>query len=562
MRNVLQQKDNFVIGVDFGTDSVRAIVANTADGEVLATSVFEYPRWKEQLYCNPDKNQFRQHPLDYIEGLKATINTCVTELGPEAAAKIKALSLATTGPTTVPVDESGIPLSLYEEFADDPDGMFWLWKDHTSNKEAEEITEHSKKFSINYLKPVGGIYTAEWFWAKWLHVLRINLRIRNACYSWVEHCDWMPFLLSGKNHISELKRSHSAASFKALWNNSWNGWPPNEFFASLDPLLDGATKRLFNNLAAPHNVAGYLSKDWSINLGLDTNVLIGMGSFDCYTGAVGAQIQPYHLVKNMGTSSCDVLIVPKCDLKDKWVQGISGQSMDAIVPGTMGLLAGQSAFGDAYNWLKKILCWSLEHVLAASSLINDDYKRKLIEEVANKILPELALKAMEKPKTEKDELAVDWLNGRRSPDAEHDVKAAFVGLNLSTDAPSLFNALAEATCYGAKAIIDRFEEEGLPIISIIGAGGIAKKNPYIMQMLADVVNLPVRISKAQYTSALGAAMFAATASGIFTSIEEAMQFMGQGFETEYYPDKKRNEFYAKRYQKYRSLGEYLQGANF
>jgi len=539
---------SYVIGVDFGTDSVRSIIANAHTGEEIASSVFFYPRWKEGKYCNASINQFRQHPEDYLEGLEYTIKDCLKQAGNEVASKVKGIGVDTTGSTPVAVDESGTPLSLLPEFAEEPNAMFVLWKDHTSVKEAEEINKHAEKFDINFLQYVGGIYSSEWFWAKLLHILRADEKVRKKIYSWVEHCDWIPFVLTGGRKVSELKRGVCSAGHKGLWADEFKGFPPNDFFKSLDPLLDGFTERLYKNIDTSDKSAGQLSDEWAKKLGLTTDVIVAIGAFDAHMGAVGGQIEPYYLSKVMGTSTCDMLVAPLEDMEGKLVKGICGQVNGSVIPGMCGLEAGQSAFGDIYAWFKNILAWPLQ-------FINDEQeKNKLID----RIIPELSKAAAALPIDEKSELAIDWMNGRRTPDANQNLKGAIAGLNLASDAPRVFRALVEATCFGAKEIVDRFIEEGVPVKGLIGLGGVAKKSPFIMQMMADVMNMPIRIHKSEQTCAVGAAMFAATAAGIYSKVEDAMETMGSGFDAEYFPDKEKAVIYTKRYQQYRSFGKFIE----
>ena len=551
-------KDAFVIGVDYGTDSVRSIIVNACSGEELASSVFYYPRWKDGLYCNPSLNQFRQHPLDYVEGLEYTIKDCLKKAGNTVAAAVKGISIDTTGSTPVAVDVNGTPLALLPDFETNPNAMFVLWKDHTSVKEAAELNIHATKFETNYLQFVGGIYSSEWFWAKLLHVLRKDTAVCNAIYSWVEHCDWIPFLLTGGNDARTIKRGVCAAGHKSLWAKEFGGLPPDDFFASWDPLLKGFTKKLFTDTAASDKPAGHLSKEWAQRLGLSADTVVGVGAFDCHMGAVGGQIEPYHLSKVMGTSTCDMLVAPVAEVEGKLIKGICGQVPGSIIPGMMGMEAGQSAFGDAYAWFRNILSWPLQNILAQSSLIDADTAKALQNETTDRILSQLTKHAAALPLDEGAELATDWLNGRRTPDASQLVKGSFTGLNLGTDAPRMFKALAEATCFGAKAIVDRFNEEGIPVKGLIGLGGVAKKSPFIMQMMADTMNMPIRIHKSEQTCALGAAMFAATAAGIYNKVEDAMNAMGQGFDASYQPNAANAAIYKKRYEQYVSLGKYTE----
>ena len=554
----MNSQQAYVIGVDYGTDSVRSIIVNALTGEEIAASVFYYPRWKQGLFCNASLNQFRQHPLDYVEGLEYTIKDCLAKAGGNIATNIKGISIDTTGSTPIAVDKQGTPLSLLPEFKDNPNAMFVLWKDHTSVKEAAEINKQASKFETNYLQFVGGIYSSEWFWSKLLFILREDENVRNKIASWVEHCDWIPFLLTGGNDVTKLKRGVCSAGHKALWAAEFGGLPPNDFFASLDPLLDGFTAKLFTETATSSEAAGIISTEWATRLGLPANVVIGIGAFDCHMGAVGGQIEPYYLSKVMGTSTCDMLVAPIEEVDGKLIKGICGQVPGSIIPGMMGMEAGQSAFGDAYAWLKNVLAWPVQNILSQTNLIDTSTAEALKNEITDKIITELSKEAAQIEIDEKTELAIDWQNGRRTPDANQLLKGAFTGLGLGTDAPRMFRALVEATCFGAKKIVDRFIEEGIPVKGLIGLGGVAKKSPFIMQMMADVMNMPIRIHKSEQTCALGAAMFAATASGIYPKVEDAMQVMGQGFDAEYHPNQSLVSVYAKRYHQYTTLGGFIE----
>lgn len=546
----------YVIGVDYGTDSVRSVLVNAHNGEQVASSVHHYQRWKKGLFCNSVKNQFRQHPLDYIEGLEQTIKSCLSQVGVDIASQIKAISIDTTGSTPIAVDKGGTPLALLPAFESNPNAMFVLWKDHTAVKEAEEINKHAKKFDVNYLQYVGGIYSSEWYWSKLLHILRVDEAVRSAIYTWVEHCDWIPFLLTGGNDADALKRGVCSAGHKSLWAKEFDGYPPNDFFTSLDPLLDGFVDNISNETFTADQKAGYLSADWAARLGLSTEVAIGIGAFDAHMGAVGGQIEPYYLSKVMGTSTCDMLVAPKDEVEGVLVQGICGQVNGSIIPGMIGMEAGQSAFGDAYAWFKDLLLWPLKHFQSpeANSLLSEE----LLNKIEQNIIPELSKLAEKIELTEELEFALDWLNGRRTPDANQALKGAFFDLNLGTDAPKLFRALVEATCFGAKKIVDRFNEQGVKVKGLIGMGGVAKKAPFIMQMMADVMNMPIRIHRSEQTCAIGAAMFAATVAGVYPRVEDAMKAMGQGFDAEYTPNPKKVSLYQKRYQKYSEAGAFIE----
>ncbi|MBB6126317.1 ribulokinase [Mucilaginibacter lappiensis] len=553
-------KNQLVIGVDYGSDSVRSILVNAANGQEIASSVYEYPRWRDGLFCEPGINQFRQHPQDYIDGLEITIKDCIAQAGGAGIVdSIKGISVDTTGSTPVAVDAYGTPLALTPGFENNPNAMFVLWKDHTAVKEAAEINAHAALFDTNYLQYVGGIYSSEWFWAKLLHVLRVDEVVRNAAASWVEHCDWIPFLLTGGNDVKAIKRGRCSAGHKALWAEEFDGLPPDDFFSSLDPLLKGFTHKLYKDTYTADQAAGTLSAEWAQRLGLSSGVIVGTGAFDAHMGAVGGQIEPYYLSKVMGTSTCDILVAPTANMQGKLVRGICGQVNGSVIPGMVGLEAGQSAFGDTYAWFKNIISWPVNHILSQSKIIDEATAKALKAELSDLIIPELSRQAALIPVDEPNELAVDWLNGRRTPDANQELKGAISGLSLGSDAPRIFRALAEATCFGAKSIVDRFIAEGIPVKGIIGIGGVAKKSPFVMQMMADVLGMPIRIHQFKHTCALGAAMFAAVVAGIYPTVEEAMKAMGGGFDEEYYPNTDHTVIYNRRYEQYKDLGEFVAG---
>lgn len=553
-----QEKNSFVIGIDFGTDSVRALLARATDGATMATAVFAFPRWRDGLYCDAAAQQYRQHPLDHIEGLEYVIRDCLEQAGAGIASQVKAIGIDTTGSSPVAVDRSGTPLALLPGLEHNPHAMVVLWKDHTAIREAAAINAHAATCDVNYLQYVGGIYSSEWFWAKLLHALRADEQVRRHAYSWVEHCDWIPFLLTGGNDVHQIKRSVCAAGHKALWSDTWNGLPPDAFLATLDPLLKGFREKLYHSTYTADQPAGTLSAAWAERLGLSTDVVIAVGALDAHMGAVGGQIAPYQLSKVMGTSTCDMLVAPVEEVNGKLVKGICGQVPGSVIPGMMGMEAGQSAFGDAYAWFKNLLLWPLQQVLPKTAFAGEAATEQLVTTVSERILAELNEQAALLPFDENSELAVDWLNGRRTPDANALLQAAVCRLNLGTDAVRLYRALAEATCFGAKKIVNRFVEEGIPVKELIGVGGIVKKAPFIMQLLADVLEMPIRAHASEQTCAAGAAMFAATAAGLYPKVEEAMQAMGQGFDKTYLPDKKHAAIYNTRYRQYEQLGMFIE----
>ncbi len=356
----------YVIGLDYGSDSARSVIINAANGDELASSVINYPRWMDGKYCDPSVNQYRQHPLDYIEVLEFIITDALSRCPSEVAENVVGISIDTTGSTPVLTNKEGVPLALTKGFEDNPNAMFILWKDHTAVKEAAEINELSKNWETDYTKYEGGIYSSEWVWAKVVHVLRVDESIREASYSWIEHCDWLPGLLTGTLTPESVPRSRCAAGHKAMWHSEWKGLPPEDFLVRLDPLLKGYRDRLYQKTYTSDQKVGTLTKEWADKLGLSTKVAVGVGAFDCHMGAVGGEIKPNVLVRSIGTSTCDIMIAGYNEIGNKLIAGICGQVDGSVVPGYVGLEAGQSAFGDVYAWFKKLLSWLL-HILLASS---------------------------------------------------------------------------------------------------------------------------------------------------------------------------------------------------
>lgn len=549
----------YVIGIDYGTDSVRTLIVDASNGKEIASDVFYYPRWKEGKYCNPALNQFRQHPSDYVEGLETTVKNALAKCPPGTAESVAAISVDTTGSTPVAVDKQGVPLSLKSGFSENPNAMFILWKDHTATREADEINRLARTWGgVDYTKYEGGIYSSEWFWAKVLHVLRSDEKVRNEAYSWVEHCDWIPALLTGKTDPITLKRSRCAAGHKAMWHPDFNGLPSEEFLVKLDPVLKGIRSRLFDETYTCDVKVGTLTKEWADRLGLKENVAIGVGAFDAHLGAIGGEIKPYFLSKVMGTSTCDMLIAPMEEIGDKLISGICGQVDGSIIPGMLGMEAGQSAFGDIYAWFRDMLLGPVTEILGMSKQVDAETKENLLKEISDKMIPLLSEKAAKVPPGESGIVALDWMNGRRTPDADQTLKGAIFGLNLGSDAPRIFRALVEATAFGAKKITDRFINEGVRIDGIVALGGVAKKAPFVMQVVADVLNMPILVARSEQACALGTAMAAATVAGLYPSVLDAQKAMGSGFETEFKPDKKNAGIYAELYRKYSLAGDFVE----
>lgn len=549
----------YVIGLDYGSDSVRAVMIDAQNGAELASEVFWYPRWKAQKYCRPEINQFRQHPLDHIEGLEHTITSIMKQSGvsPET---VKGICIDTTGSSPMPIAQDGTALAMVPGFEENPNAMMVLWKDHTAVKEANEINELARTWGgEDYTKYEGGIYSSEWFWAKILHVAREDKTVIDATHTWMEHCDFITYLLADEKNLKKFKRSRCAAGHKAMWHESWGGLPDAAFLSKLHPYLASLRDNLYEETYTSNEVAGHLNEEWASKLGLTTNTVIAVGTFDAHAGAVGAKVDHHALVRVMGTSTCDIMVSSNEALGDKTVKGICGQVDGSVIPGMVGLEAGQSAFGDVLAWFKSVLQWPIDHLVLNSKILSEEQKAELKAEVESKFIRSLAEQAESIPLSEVVPVALDWVNGRRTPDADQELKSAISGISLGTKAPHIFKALVNAICFGSKMIVDRFEDEGVKIDTVIGIGGVARKSPFIMQTLANVLNMPIKVAESDQAPALGAAIYAAVASGIHENVIEASKVMGSGFEAEYVPQTSQVEAYAKLLEDYKQLGSFVEG---
>src|SRR5690554_2824863 len=383
-------KKSYVIGLDYGTDSVRAVLLDAHSGEEIATDVSYYARWKQRLYCEATKNQFRQHPLDHIEGLEKTIKSVVTQSGVDADA-IKGICIDTTGSSPLPLDSQGTPLALLDEFKENPNAMMVLWKDHTAIKEANEINELSRTWGgVDFTSYEGGIYSSEWFWAKILHIAREDQKVKSAAYTWMEHCDYMTYMLCDDQDLDRFKRSRCAAGHKAMWHESWGGLPADDFLNQLDPYLTKLKAQLYRDTFTSDQVAGHLNSKWAEKLGLSTQTVIAVGTFDAHAGAVGAKIENNTLVRVMGTSTCDIMVTENKVLQDQLVKGICGQVDGSVIPNMIGLEAGQSAFGDVLAWFKDVLSWPLHNLVYNAQSLEETQVQLLKKEVEDAFIFKLS----------------------------------------------------------------------------------------------------------------------------------------------------------------------------
>ena len=533
----------YAIGLDYGTNSCRSLVIDLESGAELASHVFDYPSGVLGILVDEkDPNVARQNPQDYIDGLEVIITEALKEAKQADAAfdaaGVIAIGVDTTGSTPIPVDKAGTPLGLIPEFKDNLAAQVWLWKDHTGHAEAAEITAKAEEMRPQYLAKCGGTYSSEWFWSKILHLKRVAPDVYKAAFSFVEHCDWVPALLAGNTDPLTLKRGVCSAGHKAMYCDEWNGLPDKEFLAALDPELAELRDRLFDKAYTAADAAGTLCQEWAAKLGLTAGIPIAVGAFDAHMGAVGAGVGKGTLVKIIGTSTCDVMVKSNSEpLAD--IPGVCGIVNGSVMPGYYGIEAGQSAVGDIFLWF-------------VNNLVPDSYgttqngKFKTLNEKADALKP-----------GQSGLLSLDWNNGNRTILVDVRLSGLLLGQTLHTEAHEIYRALIEATAFGALTIIKRVEEYGVEVDQIVNCGGLSVKSPVLMQIYADIIGRPMKVSALDQTCAFGAAIFGAVAAGKdaggFATVEEAQAKLCREREEVFTPIPENQAVYAQLYTIYREL---------
>ena len=543
----------YTIGLDYGTNSVRALIVNVANGAEVAAAVWAYEHGTAGVILSRDPNLARQHPLDYLKGAEITIRQAIASAARSvrgfAAGQIIGLGVDTTGSTPLPVDANGCSLTLQKKFANHPAAMAWLWKDHTGVREAAEITALAKTMRPQYLAKCGGTYSSEWFWSKILKCLRTAPEVFHAAHAWVELADFVPAALTGTEHPDKFIAGVCAAGHKAMWNAKWGGYPDEAFLAKLNPRLAQLRSRLTPRVHSIDRAAGGLTAAWASKTGLTAGIPVAVGAFDAHLGAVGSNVAPGTLVKIIGTSTCDIAIAPnRRKLAD--VPGLCGIVDGSVLPGYFGLEAGQSAVGDLFNWLVNYIEPGALTTVSASGGVSgagrDGSRRSATHD-------DLTAGALKLQPGESGLLALDWNNGNRTILVDQKLTGLLIGQTLYTTPAEIYRALVEATAFGALTIINRFEEYGVKISSVVNCGGIADKSALTMQIYADVTGRPMKVSRSAQTCALGSAIAAAVVAGAHKYYAAAQKAMTGLKPKVYKPNPKAHATYKELYALYKQL---------
>jgi L-ribulokinase len=531
----------FTIGIDYGTNSVRALVVRCADGAEFGSSVVGYPSGDEGVLLDPnDHHLARQRPADYLYGLERSVEGALAEAMKKPGfdvAKVIGLGVDTTGSSPLPVDAHNRPLALEAKWNDNLAAQCWLWKDHTGWSEAAKINELAAKHRRQYIAKCGGVYSSEWWWSKIWHCLVVAPDVFDAAFSWVEIADWIPSVLAGVVDPRKVKRGVCAAGHKALYSDEWGGLPDKEFLSLLHPKLAALRDRLYDKAYDAREASGTLCAEWARRLGLPVGIPIAIGEFDVHYGAIGCGIREGTLVKVIGTSTCDICVVSAEKSVDD-IPGICGIVKGAVLPGYYGVEAGQSAVGDIFKWWVEWVCRGDADTHA-----------------------ELSAEAAKQKPGQSGLVALDWNNGNRTILVDQLLSGLIVGQTLYTTRAEIYRALIEATAFGARAIVERLKEYGVPVNRVVCAGGIAEKNPLLMQIYADVIGCTMLVAGSSQSCALGSAISAAVLAGAHPNFAAATEAMTSLAPTSYEPVAAHRAVYDKLYVLYRQLHDSFGGLN-
>ena len=529
----------FTIGIDYGTNSVRALVVRCADGAELGSSVINYPSGEQGILLDRrDHHLARQHPGDYLYGLEKSVKGALRAAKKAKGfdpRKVVGIGVDTTGSSPIPVDRRNQPLALQPRWAKNLDAQCWLWKDHTSWREAARITALAAEIRPQYIAKCGNTYSSEWFWAKIWHCLNVAPKVFAAAHSWVELADWVPSVLAGITDPGEIKRGVCMAGHKAMYAEDWGGLPDEEFLAKLDPKLADLRGRLYSKAYDATVPAGQLGAEWARKLGLPAGIPIAIGEMDVHYGAIGSGVAEGTLVKVIGTSTCDCGVVSASKTVPD-IPGICGIVKGAILPGFYGIEAGQSAEGDIFKWWVEVVC-------------EGDAKTHQV----------LTAEAATLKPGQSGLLALDWNNGNRTILVDQRLTGLLVGTTLHTSPAEIYRALIEATAFGSRAIIERLREYGVPIERVVCAGGIAEKNPLLMQIYADVTGCTMLVTGSSQACALGAAVSAAVVAGVHPDFPTAQRKMTSLQKVAYRPKAANAKVYDRLYSLYRQLHDSFGG---
>lgn len=529
----------FSIGVDFGTNSVRALVVRCNDGKEYGSCVRGYASGREGVLLDPrDHNLARQHPGDYITGLGEAVRGALADATGKrgfSVSDVVGIGIDTTGSSPLPVDARNRALGMLPKWRKNLDAQCWLWKDHTSWREAAGITRLAAEHRPHFIAKCGNTYSSEWFWSKIWHCKKVAPDVFKAAFSWVELADWIPSLLAGVTDPRAIVRGVCAAGHKALYSDEWGGLPDKKFLAMLDRALAPLRDRLYDKARDASVAAGRLCPEWAERLGLPAGIPISVGELDVHYGAVGCGVREGTLVKVIGTSTCDCAVVSgRKKVAD--IPGICGIVPGAILPGFFGVEAGQSAVGDIFKW------W-VEGVCKGDAALHAALTRE-----ASRLAP-----------GESGLLALDWNNGNRTILVDPLLSGLLVGQTLHTTRAEIYRALIEGTAFGARAIIERLKEYGVPVKRVVCAGGIAEKNPMLMQIYADVTGCTMQVAGSSQACALGAAVAAAVIAGVYKDYPSAQKAMTSLKPVIYRPKPANRRSYDKLYRLYRRLHDAFGG---